>query len=205
MNPVTGKELLNKDITLIKMTYVPQYHTFDVECIMPNKVIPEIKRLNYRNFPNHKPFKFLNGSFQINQEVRVWLKDLKELQREGWEKLTAKSQTLKNKDAPYTIGKTKAQLLGKQSIKGFIGVSEKMRPYVVIKHGDQFWRFTEAEIRFILPATTIQTTGKAVVTQSRDGYQMQYDPSYGISGGIINLDARYVPDLINLLRKAEII
>lgn len=192
--------------TIIKMTYVPQYHTFDIECIMPSKVIPEVRRLNTRNFPNHHAFRILNGMFQVHQEVKLWIKDEKELRKEGWNNLTKKGKTLGNKDYPFTIGKKKGALLGREAIKGFIGISEKMVPYVVVRDGDKYWRFTEAEIRFILPALALTSIGKTVTMKGTDGHNWSYD---GTTGGIrspfFNLEGRYVGELVAFLRKAEII
>lgn len=191
-------------IKVIKMTYLPQYHTFDVECMMPGKVTPEVRRWNIRSFPEHKSFKILNGLFQVSQEVRIWIKDEKELKLEGWGKLTPKSKTLGNKNKSFTIGKRKAKFLGGQSVKGFIGLSEKMKPYVVVKDGEKYWRFTEDMIRLILPLTTNTKMGKDVTMAGSDGSNWSFANNV-LRGPIGSIDARYLNDLIGLLRKAEVI
>lgn len=201
-------EILGENIQLMKMTYVPQSHTFDVECIFPNHATPEIKRLNYRNFPDHKPFKILNGVFHINQEVHVWIKDSVELKSEGWDFLTPKGKTLASKKHPFTIGKKKGGLLGSKGLKGFIGVSEKMRPYVVVNSGDSQWRFTEAELRFILPIQAHMAKGKTTNFKANDGCVWTYDKdnkAHVVKSPNFTITAKDLTELINLLRKAEVI
>lgn len=197
---------LKQAIKLIKMTYLPQYHTFDVECIMPGKVTPEIKRFNIRSFPDHKPLKLLNGFFQVSQEVRIWIKNEKELRAQGWDTRTKRGSTLRNKDKTGTVGKRKATFLGGQSVRGFIGVTDKMVPYVVVKDGAKYWRFTDDMIRFILPLTQ-NTPGNGKLTQFKTVSGEKW--SFGAGGQVIGpfgtIDAKHLPDLINLLRKAEVI
>lgn len=194
----------NDKIKLIKMTYMPQYHTFDVECMVPGKVTPEIRRFNIRNFPEHKPFKINNGMFQVSQEVRIWIKDEKELRGDGWTTLSKKSKTLTSKKHPFSIGKRKGKFLGGQSIKGFVGISEKMVPYVVIKDGDKYWRFTDDMIRFILPLTTKPNYGKPTVFKGTDGHGWTYDSGV-VRGPFGTIQQRDLMDMITLLRKAEVI
>lgn len=197
---------LDDKIALINMVYLPQFHTFDVECVMAGKVVPEIKRLNTRNFPNHQAFKILSGMFQISQEVRVWIKDESELKKEGWNTATKRAKTLMNKNEPFSIGKRKGKFLGAKSVRGFVGVTEKMAPYVVVKDGDKYWRFTESEIRFILPLSEQITHGKTVSIDTVNGTNWSYDGRSGaIKGPFGLIESRYVQDILDLLRKAEVV
>ncbi len=192
-------------IKLIKMTYLPQYHTFDVECIMPDRPTPEVRRWNIRSFPEHKPFKILNGFFRVSQEVRIWIKDEKELRTEGWGEFIPNRKTLGNKNKSFTIGKKKAKLLGGQSIKGFVGLSEKMTPYVVVKDGDKFWRFTEDMLRLVLPLRGDDFNGKNVSMKGTDGMEWVYSHGVINSSAGVFVDASVLTNVIALLRKAEVI
>jgi len=201
------KSIFDDKITILNITYRPEYYSFDIECLMPNKIVPEIKRLNVRNFPQHKGFKIANGVFQIHQEVRVWLKNGIELKNEGWAKLNPKSQILSSDKSPFSIGRQKSKLLGSLGKKAFIGISEKMVPFIVIKDGDSFYRFSESEIRFILPVATSSSVGKSVVFKGNDGINWNYDHN---SGAMTNsplgyIDSRILFELITTLRKAEVI
>lgn len=199
-------DFIDKDARLVKMTYVPQAHTFDVELTYAGQIGNITKRLNYRNFPNHKPLKFLNGKFQINQEVKVWIKDEKELKKNEWDFLSKKGKTLGNKEQPFTIGPKKGKFLGGKAVRGFIGINAKMVPYVVVKDGDKYWRFSEGEIRFIMALQASNVAGKNASLMGNGGYEWVYDTSrQEIRSPIVNLQGEHVQDLIILLRKAELI
>jgi len=192
---------LNEAANILKMKYLPQYHTFDIELIPHGEIVPIIKRLNIRNFPNHSAFKILNDKFQISQEVNIWLKNPEELFKSGWKKKTEKGTTLVHEALPYTIGKHKGQLLGKMGLKGFVGISPKFIPYVVIKAADKYWRFTESELRLILPRNSSSLGGKAA--QLHSPHNLAYNPRSATIQ--TNLGALSAQAVIDLLRKAELI
>lgn len=199
---------VGKDTQIRKMTYNEKAHTFDIEFVcLSISSLPLIKRLNKSNFPDHAKVTFLNKQFFINEEVKVWFKDEAELKGEGWKFLTEKNKTLKSTKSPFQLGKKKRELLGHKGLVGFIGVSEEMKPYVVIRSGDKTWRFSESEIRFIVSNEIYTATGKTVTMKATDGKSpWTYDAKSGtIRKEDLILDHRIVKDIIDVLRKAEVI
>lgn len=197
---------LGKDIQILKMTHNPDSHTFNVEYRIPDMPTPQIKLLNKQNFPEHMKVMFLNKPYFINEQVKVWFKDEKELQSDGWKFLTEKNITLTSKNSPFQIGKKKRQLLEHQGVLGFIGVSEKMKPYVVIRNGKALWRFSESEVKFVIATESMVTQGKSVTLNKTTKPPISYNAStQSITGTNLNLDSSTVKDIVDLLRKAEVI
>lgn len=196
---------LGPDLQIMKMTYVPTAHSFDVEYLVKDNNMPQIKRLNAINFPHHEPITFLNSKFKIGESVKIWFKDVNELKKLGWKTNTEKSSTLISDKHPYSIGKKKGSLLGQNNINGYIGVNAKMKPYVVVKGKDNnIWRFTEHELRFVVSNVTFSQKGKNASLEG--GVLWTYDADkHEVKGTTGAIGQSHLNDLISLLRKAEVI
>lgn len=139
-----------EDVKILNVTYSAKHFTFDVEYVNKNGQ-HLLKRLNPTNFPNHEGVSVLNRKFQINSKVLVWLKSLDELKKLGYQKNEDFKHLIAHPDSPYSLGKRKQALLGLPALNGFIGVTEKWEPVVVIPiKEDKRFRFCEKEIKHLI-------------------------------------------------------
>jgi hypothetical protein len=86
----------------------------------------------------------LDEKCHIGDAVTVWIKDESILRADGW--LEYRKTSLKAEGAPFIIGKEKRKLLGK-AVKCFVGVNEKLEPYVVTLLDG--YRFSPVEIKAV--------------------------------------------------------
>lgn len=169
-------------------------HTFELTVKRDDSAAPQVVLLNVANYPNHPPFKVLDEEVRIHETVKVILKPENELNLIKWKKTGLQIP----EGSPFPIGKEKKKLLG-GLYKAYIGVSESMKPYVVVEG----YKFSPNEVKCLLKEDVLGVLKPGQVDTSIGSVRISKDGNLLLPASA--WAPSYIDELISALRELGLV